>query len=982
MSIDWVIETCRKNEIVDYKNYCVFKNALNSVKTPKKRTREENQQQQKISLANSSINISTKSFENDLNAYFSQYLPKDEQTRGGDDKRAILQETDLNQVKPQQQQQSFSNNSTLQLINAEKAHAQRQLFSNKKFTIIGFEADEIDEIKNVIVPFGGFINIFEDNEEPDEYLTKPADFFLLPMTIAEPLNFGPLVTVFWLRKCIDQKVIHPVQDHVLFQPIPRFNNDRSLTGCVVTISGFLGGYEKDTLTSLCQLLGAVTQNSFSSKQTPTVYPNTHLLCKTADGPKYTASKTWKIPAVSLEWLVDSCVSGMKADEKKYLIESGNNYQEFIQNLDKIRRNLSDSQQNQSDLVSTIKNDEMTTTILVNENKSDNDMTVDYESPKINQQQQAANNSSLLNDSVSKKPRLEPPCTPDISKITINDNNVFKTPQQCDTVLFKTPLTVEANGKRLIQQGGKTPNTPLNPRLQQIKQTEAAPSSYSTPDNSSLTGGDWETPLWLKSPNDPKRKNFVFALNLNPDFDRNIHLIQTPNPMDPSKPLTPLNEVVIRTFKQAALNAQIPGYYDCSSDSPVYLYDHEVKKLEAERQNKLNLNENQNTDDVDENDIPSATPFEVKEMKEILKNTNVYISKKLAKSQSELNTIVELLGGDFMWIYNKTCTHLVYSGKLTDNNKELRLAKEQNISIVSPYWLYACQEQKQRVDESLFPCTYNPSKCAVVTSRTPKVSLNERQQQYLSTPVTSKSSQQPPRKTTTQNIIKNYCSDEDDDDEAENLLANTNSQLLKKSKQSSSNNNKIIPPSTIPDDEDSEMNLIDSQFLRNCDNQCKNNQAPTHADIPDSIDIKNDFLNQLQDKLANIGNNKTSNNSLNTSNMLNEHQIMNELNKSGRSKWGNTFDNDFDTQQQNPEQNNNNEDILCVRILDDHQNQNKTSKSLIKNKKRRQFMNINNGGDDDDEELNNETNSDNIAAHSQIQMTLWKDTQNHNIRRKK
>jgi hypothetical protein len=42
---------------------------------------------------------------------------------------------------------------------------------------------------------------------------------------------------------------------------------------------------------------------------------------------------------------------MKADEKKYLIESGNNYQEFIQNLDKIRRNLSDSQQqNQSDLI--------------------------------------------------------------------------------------------------------------------------------------------------------------------------------------------------------------------------------------------------------------------------------------------------------------------------------------------------------------------------------------------------------------------------------------------------------------------------------------------------------------------------------------------------------------------------------------------------------------------------------------------------------
>jgi hypothetical protein len=82
------------------------------------------------------------------------------------------------------------------------------------------------------------------------------------------------------------------------------------------------------------------------------------LCKTADGPKYKASKNCKIPAVSLEWLVDSCANGMKADENKYLIESGNNYQEFIQNSDKIRRNLSVSHQNQSDLVSTINKNEM------------------------------------------------------------------------------------------------------------------------------------------------------------------------------------------------------------------------------------------------------------------------------------------------------------------------------------------------------------------------------------------------------------------------------------------------------------------------------------------------------------------------------------------------------------------------------------------------------------------------------------------------
>jgi hypothetical protein len=62
--------------------------------------------------------------------------------------------------------------------------------------------------------------------------------------------------------------------------------------------------------------------------------------KNSDGPEYTASKTWKILDVSIDWLIDSCVRGVKADENKYSIVSGNNYEEFIQYLDKIRRNLS------------------------------------------------------------------------------------------------------------------------------------------------------------------------------------------------------------------------------------------------------------------------------------------------------------------------------------------------------------------------------------------------------------------------------------------------------------------------------------------------------------------------------------------------------------------------------------------------------------------------------------------------------------------
>ena len=37
VNIEWLIDSCKSNQLADCKNYCVFKNALNSVKTPKKR---------------------------------------------------------------------------------------------------------------------------------------------------------------------------------------------------------------------------------------------------------------------------------------------------------------------------------------------------------------------------------------------------------------------------------------------------------------------------------------------------------------------------------------------------------------------------------------------------------------------------------------------------------------------------------------------------------------------------------------------------------------------------------------------------------------------------------------------------------------------------------------------------------------------------------------------------------------------------------
>lgn len=49
----------------------------------------------------------------------------------------------------------------------------------------------------------------------------------------------------------------------------------------------------------------------------------------------------------------------------------------------------------------------------------------------------------------------------------------------------------------------------------------------------------------------------------------------------------------------------------------------------------------------------------------------------------------------------------YQGSANDKTKEYTLAKDRGIHIVSPHWLYVCQEKNERVDEAMYPHTFNP-----------------------------------------------------------------------------------------------------------------------------------------------------------------------------------------------------------------------------------------------------------------------------------
>lgn len=84
-----------------------------------------------------------------------------------------------------------------------------------------------------------------------------------------------------------------------------------------------------------------------------------------------------------------------------------------------------------------------------------------------------------------------------------------------------------------------------------------------------------------------------------------------------------------------------------------------------------------------------------------------VAKKLQNISQDLHRVVVDLGGEVAWQFSARVTHFVFQGKQNDLTKEFRVAKEGGCSIVSPDWVYMCRDERERVQESTFPHTFNP-----------------------------------------------------------------------------------------------------------------------------------------------------------------------------------------------------------------------------------------------------------------------------------
>lgn len=93
-------------------------------------------------------------------------------------------------------------------------------------------------------------------------------------------------------------------------------------------------------------------------------------------------------------------------------------------------------------------------------------------------------------------------------------------------------------------------------------------------------------------------------------------------------------------------------------------------------------------------------------KEIFKGLVFASSQRLWHRREELSSVIESLGGVFLWSFDRNCTHYLHQGNLKEEAfKEFKQARQWEKFIVSPWWIFKCKEMEQKVDELMYPHTY-------------------------------------------------------------------------------------------------------------------------------------------------------------------------------------------------------------------------------------------------------------------------------------
>ncbi|KAI8489596.1 DNA topoisomerase 2-binding protein 1 [Branchiostoma belcheri] len=474
----------------------------------------------------------------------------------------------------------------------------------------------------------------------------------------EGISAEEIVTDCWLNVCLEQETLLSPEHNPLFTPLTFKPDCMPLVGCVLSLSQY-AGVEREFLSGLAEELGACCQEFFVKKAQPSknLQASTHLLCKTPEGSKYQAAKKWKLPAVTSDWIFECGRTGKKVSEERFLVSNVQQPQEPAQDKpDKVTKNEHHE--------SRPKETKLDVTPSETPGPS-------KESPGNKENRQEDRRTSTV-------PKQQPP---------VSSTSVQKKSPPAEKQV-KPPLEKEKedrthNTKTTAQKSSEPPIS----KEQDSRKDTSAPQVI--PKN--------KAPVFSKEPLVAKNKTPVLSKEL-PSVKKNKRLTE---------------------LQQSQVKIDTPSKF--LSKGVVFKPSFDMQDAFDALQSPAVVGNQGQRKRARRSSVPLDALLQ-QNLEKALSNFSVviYVSKKLSKQQSDYNDLACSLGADYRWTYDESVTHFIFQGRANDTTKEFRTARSQGKTIVSPHWLQVCEELEARVDETLFPHTYNPklSLSQAVVSKTP------------------------------------------------------------------------------------------------------------------------------------------------------------------------------------------------------------------------------------------------------------------------
>ncbi|XP_033732968.1 LOW QUALITY PROTEIN: DNA topoisomerase 2-binding protein 1-like [Pecten maximus] len=535
----------------------------------------------------------------------------------------------------------------------------KPIFRGKSLMFFGFEDDAVRELTQFVVERRGRVLDPKSRVVPD-YAVVPLDGFPVDRTASE------VVTNAWLQICLEHDTLM-TDSNELYHPLDLDLEPQQLSGCVLSISGY-SGTERDCLMHIAELLGAKCQDYFVRKASKGLQPSTHLIVREAEGSKYEAAKKWSIPAVSNSWLFACAKSGKREKEEKF----------HIDNKD----------------ITPVEMEVQQTSATTKEEETSNSSIKPEEEVSVGRGE-VENKTSLIDNQKA---------VPTIDNTESKTKEVTKTRKS----LKRTSSTLDCPGVT----GDHDRPSKIARVLESVKEKGRAM------DSSTEESRPVEKPYQQGSQKEnvskvnrgvvnERVKALQAEVDTTPQGGARIRTgLQTPSPgrfLDLSKEFHPVFDLT-----DAMASLETPEGHRKVNRRKTSLPLDELYTIQLEKGLK-NMEEAQ--------PAVETSPIKMNEELGPLHGVIIVVNKKLSSQQSEFNNIVSDLGGDYRWSYDNSCTHYIFQGRTNDTTKEFRLARDQGKIIVSPHWLHMCKEQVARVDESLFPHTFNPNlSLSVVSSK--------------------------------------------------------------------------------------------------------------------------------------------------------------------------------------------------------------------------------------------------------------------------